>query len=76
MPKGNAMWRVRLPTLNEGLSGYQDGGVAIRFTRTDVADRYRIEIAQLGTSDVDSWKADSRKIATAPTNPPRNMGWA
>jgi HKD family nuclease len=76
MPKGNAMWRVRLPTEHEGLSGYQDGGVAIRFTRTDAPDRYRIEFADLGGSEAAAWQAGSRKIATAPTKPPRNMGWA
>lgn len=75
MPKGNAMWRVRLPTQHEGLSGYQDGGVAIRFRRTDVADRYRIDIAELGSGEAEAWKAESRKIATAPTRPPRTMGW-
>ena len=75
MPKGNAVWRVRLPTQHEGLSGYQDGGVAIRFTRTDVKDRYRIEIAELGSPEAEGWKTASRKIATAPTHPPRNMGW-
>lgn len=76
MPKGNAMWRVRLPTQNEGLSGYQDGGVAMRFIRTGVHDQYRIEIADLGSQEAQAWQAASRKIATAPTNPPRNMGWA
>lgn len=76
MPKGNAMWRVRLPTQHEGLSGYQDGGVAVRFSRTDVPDRYRIEITEMGGAEAEAWKAASRKIATAPTRPPRNMGWS
>lgn len=76
MPKGNAMWRVRLPTQHEGLSGYQAGGVVIRFIRTDVENRYRIEIAELGSTEADGWKASSRKLATAPTRPPRTMGWA
>lgn len=76
MPKGNAMWRVRLPTRHEGLSGYQAGGVAIRFIRSDIENRYGIEIAELGSAEADGWKRSSRKIATAPTRPPRTMGWA
>lgn len=76
MPKGNAMWRVRLPTQHEGLTGYQDGGVVIRFRRTEIPDRYLLDIAALGGPDAEAWKAESRKLATAPTRPPRNMGWA
>lgn len=76
MPKGNAMWRVRLPTQHEGLSGYQDGGVAVRFIRTDEADRYKIEIADLDSPEAKGWATASRKIATSATRPPRRMGWA
>lgn len=75
MPKGNAMWRVRLPTKNEGLEGYQDGGVVLRFTRTEVPDRYLIEIADIGGAEANAWRDSSRKLATAATQPPRAMGW-
>ena len=34
------MWRVYLPTATQGLSGYQDGDVLVRFERTDRDDRY------------------------------------
>lgn len=75
MPKGNAMWRVRLPTAHEGLAGYQAGGVAIRFSRTKVPNRYLVDMATLGSPTTANWEANSRKISSLPGPPPRRMGW-
>ena len=75
MPKGNSMWRVRLPTEHEGLSGYQRGGVTIRFSRTAVADRYAIEFAPIGSPEAEAWARESLKRAEVPGSPPRRMGW-
>jgi hypothetical protein len=39
------MWRVYMPTAREGLKGYQDGDVLVRFERTATPDAYLVEIA-------------------------------
>lgn len=75
MPKGNSMWRIRLPTAREGLSGYQEGGVAVRFGRTAVADRYTVEFATIGSPEAEAWIRESLKCAEVPGPPPRRMGW-
>lgn len=69
MKKGNAMWRIRLPTDNEGLLGYQEGNVAIRFERTDTRDRYLIEFAPLGGSEAN---AGPVHLASSQLSPRRN----
>lgn len=76
MKKGNSMWRIRLPTENEGLQGYQGGGVVIRFERTATPDRFRIDITELGGPEAGEWEAASRKTASLHGPPPRRMGWA
>jgi hypothetical protein len=76
MARGNSMWRVRLPTAAEGLVGYQDGGVVLRFVRTPTPNRYLVEITDVGSGLADRWERDSRKLASVPGPPTRRMGWA
>ncbi|HEX6666279.1 MAG TPA: hypothetical protein VF081_06770 [Solirubrobacterales bacterium] len=75
LKKGNGMWRVYMPTFFEGFSGYQDGDVLVRFTRTATADRYRIEVAPVGTPRAFTWSEEST-VVEHPGSPPRRMGWA
>lgn len=75
MPKGNSMWRIRLPTEAEGLSGYQGGNVVIRFHRTATPDRYDIEFAPIGSPEAEAWEREAAKIAEKPGKRPRRMGW-
>jgi len=76
MPKGNWMWRIRLPTEHEGLTGYQHGGVSIRFIRADKPDHYKIKIAEIGSPEAERWFHESAKRAEVAGPPPRRMGWA
>jgi hypothetical protein len=73
--KGNGMWRVYLPTLAEGFRGYQDGDVLVRFTRTAVKDRYRLEVTPVGSPQALRWSAESTAVEK-PGSPPRRIGWA
>jgi HKD family nuclease len=75
MARGNAMWRVRLPTAHEGLTGYQTGGVVIRFARTEQADRYSIEVAPVGSPTAHEWEQQARKVSKVPGPPERRIGW-
>lgn len=75
LKKGNGMWRVYMPTLAEGFTGYQDGDVLVRFTRTTTADRYRLEVAPVGSPQALAWSADST-VVERPGPPPHRMGWA
>lgn len=76
MARGNSMWRVRLPTAAEGLIGYQDGGVILRFVRMPTLNRYLLEIADVGSELAHRWERESRKLASVPGPPTRRMGWA
>lgn len=76
MSRGNAMWRIRLPTAREGLEGYQAGQVVLRFLRTEMPNRYLLEICELGSDMALDWERASRKIASVPGPPARRMGWA
>jgi HKD family nuclease len=73
--KGNFMWRVYLPTQYEGLSGYQGGGVFIRFIRSDEPNRYRIAFVPSNSPDADDWYDSSSKVASVSGPPMRLMGW-
>lgn len=73
--RGNAMWRVYLPTAHEGLSGYQQGGVLIRFARTSERDRYRLSFVSSDSPVADSWFDQSSKVASVSGPPTRLMGW-
>jgi hypothetical protein len=75
LKKGNGMWRVYMPTLAEGFTGYQDGDVLVRFTRTATADRYRIEVAPVGSPRALTWGKEST-VVEHPGPPPHRMGWA
>lgn len=75
MAKGNAMWRIRLPTENEGMTGYQQGSVVFRFERGEAPDRYRVEFTEIGSPTAARWAAESRKVSELPGPPPRRMGW-
>lgn len=75
LKKGNGMWRVYMPTLAEGFTGYQDGDVLVRFTRTATVDRYRIEVAPVGSPQALLWSAESTVVEKQGT-PPRRMGWS
>jgi HKD family nuclease len=74
LEKGNGMWRVYMPTLAEGFSGYQDGDVLVRFTRTATGDRYRIEVAPVDSPRALLW-AEESTVVEKPGSPPRRMGW-
>lgn len=75
LKKGNGMWRVYMPTLAEGFTGYQDGDVLVRFTRTATAERYRIEVASVGSPQALAWSEEST-VLEHPGPPPHRMGWA
>lgn len=72
---GNGMWRIYLPTYHEGLRGYQDGDVLVRFTRTSRADHYLIELVPAASPAALAWLQAGR-VARPPTTPPRQMGWS
>ncbi len=72
---GNSMWRVYMPTESEGLTGYQDGDVLLRFDRTPTADRYLVSIADASGPEAAAWIARSSGIATKAGARPRRMGW-
>jgi hypothetical protein len=74
--KGNSMWRVYLPTAHEGMTGYQDGDVLVRFQRTGVADNYLVEIADSRSPQAQHWIASSAGVATKAGTRPRRMGWS
>jgi HKD family nuclease len=76
MTTGNSMWRIRLPTAHEGLTGYQDGGVVLRFVRTPTPNRFQVEISDVGSAVALDWEQASRKLAGVPGPPPRRMGWS
>jgi hypothetical protein len=71
---GNHMWRVYLPTHHEGLRGYQDGDVLVRFTRTPTRDRYRIDLMPARSPAALGWLR-AGKVASPASRPPRRMGW-
>ena len=73
--RGNSMWRVYMPTAREGMHGYQDGDVLLRFTRTGVVDRYLVEIADSGRPLALQWITSSVGVVTKPGSRPRRMGW-
>ncbi len=75
LKKGNGMWRIYMPTLAEGFTGYQDGDVMVRFTRTATADRYRIEVAAVDSPRALTWREQSTEVEH-PGPPPHRMGWA
>lgn len=74
--KGNSMWRIYMPTEHEGLTGYQDGDVLIRFTRTAVSGEYLVEIADATSAAASNWIGTSKGVASIPGPPARRMGWA
>ena len=69
------MWRVHMPTAAEGMTGYQDGEIIIRFVRTHAPDQYVVDIARTYSPQAMSWIAESSGIATKPGKRPRQMGW-
>lgn len=73
--RGNAMWRIYLPTAVEGLSGYQDGKVLLRFTRTVDRDRYLLSFVPTNSTEATKWYDKSSKVSSVPGPPPRLMGW-
>lgn len=73
--RGNGMWRIYMPTLAEGFTGYQDGDVLVRFTRTATIDRYRIDVASVGSPRALAWSEEST-VVEHPGPPPHHMGWA
>jgi len=75
LKKGNGMWRVYMPTLTEGFTGYQDGDVLVRFTRTATPDHYRIEVAPVGSPRALAWSEESTVVEHSGP-PPHRMGWA
>jgi hypothetical protein len=75
LKRGNGMWRVYMPTLAEGFTGYQDGDVLVRFTRTATTDRYRVEVAGVGSPRALSWSNKST-VVEHPGPPPHRIGWA
>jgi hypothetical protein len=72
---GNHMWRVYMPTFAQGLRGYQDGDVLVRFERTSQANHYRVAIALADSPLALRWIEISNFIKH-PGPPPRRMGWA
>lgn len=72
---GNGMWRVYMPTAREGMAGYQDGDVLVRFQRTATADEYLVELADTRSPHAHEWIASSAGIATKMGYRPRRMGW-
>jgi HKD family nuclease len=74
--KGNSMWRVYMPTAREGLKGYQDGDVLVRYQRTGTPDEYLVEIADAQSAQAQQWIAGSAGVATKPGARPRRMGWS
>jgi HKD family nuclease len=74
--KGNSMWRIYMPTEKEGLTGYQDGDVLVRFDRTTTPDHYLISIADINSLEAASWLDSSSGIATKQGVRPRRMGWS
>jgi HKD family nuclease len=73
---GNSMWRVYMPTEREGLVGYQDGDVLVRFERTSTPDMYTVAIAESNGPEAAAWIAASAGVATKPGSRPRRMGWS
>jgi hypothetical protein len=73
---GNSMWRVYMPTEREGLVGYQDGDVLVRFERTATPDMYIISIAESNSPEAAAWIAASAGVAMKPGSKPRRMGWS
>ena len=71
-PGGNQMWRIYMPTANEGFVGYQDGDVLVRFERTRTRDRYRVEIASLARREgrsmdpIVDWHLQARRPCPSP----------
>ena len=73
---GNHMWRIYAPTAAEGLSGYQDGDVFVRFQRTGSRDHYRLEMTPARSAGAARWISSASGIASRPGPPPRRMGWS
>jgi hypothetical protein len=72
---GNQMWRVYMPTFAQGLRGYQDGDVLVRFERTSQPDHYRIATTLADSPLALRWINESKFIEYL--GPPlRRMGWA
>ena len=73
--KGNSMWRVYMPTLAQGFSGYQDGDVLVRFDRTSTPDHYRIDVAPSVSPRALEWIENSSHVERK-GKAPRRMGWS
>jgi hypothetical protein len=72
---GNGMWRIYFPTATEGMKGYQDGDVFIRFDRTGTEDEYRVSIADSRSPEANDWINASTGVASKDGVRPRRMGW-
>lgn len=75
-PRANHMWRVYMPTATQGLSGYQDGDVLVRFERTGYDDHYLVEVAPSRSPKALEWIGSASGIAEHRGVLPRRMGWS